>query len=136
MHYGPSAITNTQYQHLASNLIVGERMLPHVFIRAADAQPFNIQDMLPADIRFKLLVFAGDTSDPCAQERLQKFADDLEKPDCFYVRFGGQDPTQVFDLIAISSATKDRADYTDVPPMFRTHWSKYVLRTIEALMND
>ena len=57
VHYGSSVITNTEYQQLASSLIIGERMLPHVFIRAADARPFNIQDMLPADTRFKLLVF-------------------------------------------------------------------------------
>lgn len=129
VQYGASPITNAQHQHLASNLVIGERMLPHVFIRAADAHPFNIQDMLPADTRFKLLVFAGDTGDPCARSRLQKLADELETADSFYVRFGGRDPTQVFDLVTVSSATKERADYTDVPPMCRTHWSKCVLWT-------
>ena len=61
VHYAPSAITNTTHQSHAANLIIGQRMLPHVFVRAADARPFEIQDLLPADTHFKLLVFAGHT---------------------------------------------------------------------------
>lgn len=96
-------------------------MLPHAFIRAADARPFDIQDMLLADTRFKVLVFAGDTSDDRQFSRVQALAESIEKPDSFYKKFGGQ---EVFDIVSISSAGKEKVNYTDMPPLFRTHWSK------------
>ena len=86
-------------------------MLPQVFIGAADGRPFEIQDLLPADTRFKLLVFAGDTSDACQLARVRTLAAAVEHPGSFYAKFGGQDPTQVFDIIVISSATKERVTW-------------------------
>ena len=38
-------------------------MPPQIIIRAADARPFELQDLLPADTRFKVLIFAGDFAD-------------------------------------------------------------------------
>ena len=60
IHYGPSSLVNTKFQAAAANLTIGMRVLPHVFVRAANAQPVEIHDLLPADSRFKILVFAGD----------------------------------------------------------------------------
>lgn len=111
-------------------------MLPHVFIRAADARPFDIQDMLPADTRFKILVFAGNTSDECQFSRLRTLAENIEKPDSFYNKFGVQDPQKVFDIVSISSAGKEKVNYTDMPPVFRTHWSKYVCPVGAGLSDD
>ena len=49
VHYAPSSIINDVNQSLASKLIIGQRILPHVFIRCADARPYELQDLLPAD---------------------------------------------------------------------------------------
>lgn len=125
IHYAPSAVVHVAHQAHAPALVVGQRMRPHVFVRAADARPFEIQDLLPADTRFKVLVFAGDTSDAEQLARVRRLAEDIEQG--FYRRFGGQDPSKVFDVLAICSATKDKVDYTDLPPVFRTHWSKVLL---------
>ena len=126
IHYTPSTIVNTTHQTHAANLVIGQRMLPHVFVRAADARPFEIQDLLPADTRFKVLVFAGDTSDPQQLTRVRDLANAVDGPGGFYRKFGGGDPSKVFDVLSICSATKDKVNYTDLPPVFRTHWSKYV----------
>lgn len=126
VHYPPSAIVSEAYQHLASNLIIGERMLPHVFICAADARPFDIQDFLPADTRFKILAFLGDISNGQQFARMKKLADDIVSPKNFYRKFGSEDPSRVFDIVSIGSGRKDQVNYTDVPLALRTHWSKYV----------
>lgn len=127
IHYAPSAIVATTHQVHAPNLVVGRRMLPHVFVRAADARPFEIQDLLPADTRFKLLVFAGDTSDAAQLGRVRALADAVGAPGGFYRRFGGADPARVFDVLAVCSVGKEKVNYTDLPPLFRTHWSKVLL---------
>lgn len=126
VHYPPSPIVNEAQQELACNLVIGERMLPHVFICAADARPFDIQDFLPADTRFKILAFLGDISNEQQRARVQKLAESLGNPKVFFKKFGGEDPSKVFDIVSIGSGRKHEVNYTDVPLALRTHWSKYV----------
>lgn len=102
-------------------------MLPHVFVRAADGRPYEIQDLLPADTRFKILVFAGDTPNKDQMARVKTLAEALDSSDSFYRRHGGSDPTKAFDILTISSGTKDKVNFTDFPPVLNSHWSKYVV---------
>lgn len=124
VHYAESAIINSAYQSYAANLIIGERVPPQVFICAADARPWDIQDLLLADTRYKLVVFAGDTTDDSQIARLAKLARYFESPASFFRQFGGEDPLKVFDVVTISSAAKERVDFTDIPERLRPHWSK------------
>ena len=88
-------------------------MLPHVFIRAASSQPIEVQDMIPADTRFKILVFAGNISNDSDRTRLQTLASDLCKPENFLRRYGRGDvgKWEVFDVLCFSSGKKDRVGY-------------------------
>lgn len=126
IHYAPSAIVNAAHQSAAAKLIVGQRMPPHVFVRCADGRPYEIQDLLPADTRYKIIVFAGDTPDTRQATRVTKLAEYLDSSANFYRRFGGSDPSKVFEILTISSAPKEKVNYTDVPKALRPHWSKYV----------
>ena len=85
-------------------------MVPHVFVRAGDSHPFNTQDLLPADTRFKILLFGGDISRSEDAARLQKLADALEKPGSFVKRYGrGEDGKwAVFDVLTFSSGKEER----------------------------
>jgi len=47
LQYPVSAIVNPQHQESAEGLIIGRRMLPYIFIRAADVRPLQIHDLLP-----------------------------------------------------------------------------------------
>ena len=109
MHYAPSAVTNPTNQTLATGLIIGQRVPPHVFIRAADARPFELQDLLPADTRFKILVFGGDVTVPEDLARLEATAEEFAREDGFLERFGRgkmcrPGSWKVFDLLCFSSA--------------------------------
>ncbi|KAG2742976.1 hypothetical protein P692DRAFT_20810977 [Suillus brevipes Sb2] len=134
VHYMPSAIVDTIHQSCAPNIIIGERMLPQIFVRAADARPVEIQDMLPADTRFKLLLFVGLlTSEQLTKVR--RFAEELELPTSFLQKYNypAEGKAQsMFDIISITAGHKDDVNFLDVPPTFRTHWSKVLIDDMDV----
>ncbi|KAJ8473756.1 hypothetical protein ONZ51_g7682 [Trametes cubensis] len=129
LRYGSSTIINPEYQTLASGLVVGERVNPQTFIRAADGQPFEIQDLLPADLRFKVLVFGGNISIQGDLGRLKEVAVAMDASESFLRRFGHGD--SVFDVLCFSSAKQETAEYLDFPTFFRPHWSKVFLDDVD-----
>ncbi|KAI1782486.1 FAD binding domain-containing protein [Ganoderma leucocontextum] len=96
IRYKPSQLVNDA-QSIASNLVIGEHTIPHVFIRAASSQPIELQDVLPADTRFKLEVLG----------------EELNKPESFLRRYrrGDSGKWQVFDLVCFNAATKDKVGF-------------------------
>ena len=129
--YGPSQIVNAQYQYVAARLRIGERLAPHTFVRAADGRPFDIQDLCPADTRFRILVFGGDLTIEADRTRLQAAGAEMDKPGSFLKRFGrggarGGD-WRVFEVLCFSSAKADVVDHvgTYIHPVQRWRKSSY-----------
>lgn len=129
IHYGPSMIVNAKHQHCAKNLVVGQRMLPQVFVRAADARPVEIHDLLPADIRFKILIFLGSVEGESRLAEINAFAQELSSSNGFLQKYstGGQTSLCTFDLTTIVAGNKKDINYLSVPQIFRAHWSKVLL---------
>ncbi|KAF5351297.1 hypothetical protein D9758_008005 [Tetrapyrgos nigripes] len=128
VHYEGSVIVNAKHQNIAAHLVTGERVPPQYLLRAADSRPFEIQDLLPSDTRFKILVFTGNTSEPSQLAKLQTLAEELQAPDSFLTKFSpGGKPETLFDIISISSAKKESVVYNALPQLFRSHWSKAFL---------
>jgi phenol 2-monooxygenase len=126
IQYSESSIVDTKHQIFAKNLIIGKRILPQILVRAADARPYELQDLLPADTRFKILVFAGDTTDAVQRTKVEKLAEEMDMPESFLKTYNsGEDRDKVFDILAISSGKKEHVNYTELPELFRSHWSKY-----------
>ncbi|KAG2137579.1 FAD binding domain-containing protein [Suillus bovinus] len=135
VHYGPSVAILDRNQGLASGLAIGERFPPYKFIRAADAGPVEIQDLLPADFRFKLLVFTGDFSDPLQQARVKSMVAIMQKPESFLNRYltpskGSENPR--FDIITISKGRKEGFNFLQFPTLLRSHWSKVFIDDIDV----
>lgn len=127
IQYAQSPIVNPSHQSVARNLVIGQRMLPQMFVRAADARPYELHDMMPADSRFKVLVFAGDTSRQAQRDKVARLAEAMGKPDGFLRRYApGGEVAAMFDIISISSAKKTNVRYNELPELFRPHWSRYV----------
>ena len=112
IRYAPSIIVNDALQAAAAKLIVGERVIPHVFIHAADAKPVNIHDLLPADTRFKILVFVGDVKTETGAGQLRVLAERMQEPSSFLRRFAHGDHSQIFDVLCFTAAERDSVDYT------------------------
>ncbi|KAI9464683.1 FAD binding domain-containing protein [Boletus coccyginus] len=127
VHYTPSAIVDPKHQECAEKLIIGQRMLPQIFVRAADIRPVDIQDMLPADVRFKVLFFVGNLTETRVAE-LNSFAEELRKPSSFLQKYSvNGNISIVFDIITITAGKKEDINYFLVPAFFRPHWSKVLL---------
>ncbi|KAG6336454.1 hypothetical protein ID866_2625, partial [Astraeus odoratus] len=127
VHYAPSAIVNTKHQGCAENLIIGQRMLPQMFIRAADSLPVEIQDLLPADVRYKILVFLG-TLDEARLPEVYALAGELDEPTGFLRRYSPDGQISVvFDIVAIAVGNKNNFNFMTIPELFRPHWSKVLL---------
>jgi len=129
VHYMSSAITNEIHQKYAPHIIIGERMPPQIFVRVADGRPYDIQDMLPSDTRFKLLFFVGYLTEERVRE-LNTLSEEMKNYSCFLQKYGypSEGTTQaMFDIITIMSGDKEDAEFTRVPALLRSHWSKYVL---------
>lgn len=127
VHYDPSVAVLDKNQELASGLVIGERFPPYKFIRAADAWPFEIQDILPSDFRFKLLVFTGDFSDPLQEARVKSMVANVQTPESFLNRYatpGKSSENARFDIITITKGRKEGFEFLQVPTLLRPHWSK------------
>jgi phenol 2-monooxygenase len=116
---------NRAHQCCAENLIIGQRVPPQVIIRAADGRTFELQDLLPADSRFKVLIFAGDINERQQREKINRLAEEMGKPERFLTRLASSSKEEAaFDILSISTTRKEVINYTDIPPLFRSHWSK------------
>jgi phenol 2-monooxygenase len=121
IHYQPSAIVHDANQAAVPGLTVGMRVIPQLVMRAADARPIEVQDLLVADTRFKILVFTGKPEAQLAA--VQAAADALEQA-LDRVLPGVRE--KAVDIIAICIGSIHEMDYNVVPSLLRSHWTKYV----------
>ncbi|RDL31384.1 Uncharacterized protein BP5553_09593 [Venustampulla echinocandica] len=72
--YGNSQITNAKgsTQTLATNLVVGMRFPSAQVVRFCDANAMQLVKALPADGRWRVVIFAGDISEPTIAARLEE----------------------------------------------------------------
>ena len=126
VHYAQSAIVNPKHQSHAQHLVTGQRVPPQMVVRAADGRPYELQDLLPSDTRFKVLVFAGDTLCPNQLSRVHILADDLLGEGGILSRFAPRDLglPAVFDVLTLSMAPLKQMRVGDLPKSLRSHWSK------------
>ncbi|KAG8936055.1 hypothetical protein FRC00_009802 [Tulasnella sp. 408] len=103
IHYQESAIVNSSGQQHAKGLIVGQRLIPSIILRAADCRPYQIQDLTPSDTRFKLIIFGGDLKDPAQKTKLNSLASELDSETGFVKKFtpAGAPFDSVFDILTI-----------------------------------
>ncbi|KIL65347.1 hypothetical protein M378DRAFT_77050 [Amanita muscaria Koide BX008] len=128
IHYPPCAIVDAEHQNYAKNLVVGERVPPQTVIRSADGQPTEVQELLVADTRFKLLVFTGDVLLPGQMKKARKAADELLTEGKGLWKFvpPGKHLSTVFDVLTISK-TKLNMMFNivnDLPRTLNSHWTK------------
>ncbi|KAG2128294.1 FAD binding domain-containing protein [Suillus clintonianus] len=123
VHYDPSIAVNDRNQELASGLVIGKRVPPCKFVRAADGRLVELQDLLPSDFRFKLLIFIGEFGDQLQQARVESMATDMQAPECFLNRYATPGNSR-FDIITISKGRKEVFEFLRLPTLLRSHWSK------------
>jgi len=85
-------------------------------------------------MRFKILIFAGDTTQIAQRIKVEKLAQEMGRPESFLKKYTpGDEWNKVFDILAISSGKKEHVNYTELPKLFRSHWSKYIFPVLRIL---
>ncbi|KAI0036198.1 FAD binding domain-containing protein [Vararia minispora EC-137] len=119
IHYAPSPIVVPDFQRAASHLTIGQRLPPQRLIRGADARAVDIQDLCPADTRFKLFVFTGTN-----RAHQQVLADALNKDGALARRAREKD---MLDVIAVCKGAKATFNWLEIPAALRPSWQKVLL---------
>ena len=118
-------------QHLATGIPVGQRFNSFQVMNQADARPWQLQDLMKSDSRWRVTVFAGDVRDAEQKARIEKLAAHLDKPDSLIHRYTPADRKRdgVFHVLTVHSAPRVEVELHDFPAALRPehdYWSVYV----------
>lgn len=108
-------------QGLATNIKVGMRMPSFQVLNQADARPWQFQQHLKSDGRFRIVVFAGDVKESEQMARVQRLGSTLSSPESFIrkVTPPGKPTNSVIDILAIHSSPRTAVEFFDFPDIFR-----------------
>lgn len=67
-------------QHLATNVPLGKRFPSFKVLNQSDSRPWHLAERLPADGRFRIILFAGNVLSAPQKERIDKFCAALDAP--------------------------------------------------------
>lgn len=123
-------------QELTTGIKLGMRMPSFKVLNQSDARPWHFQEVLRSTGQWRIVVFAGDVSQPAQMERVQKLGSSLAAPDSFIRRFtpAGKRIDSVIEVLTIHSAPRVAVELTDFPEIFRPfderegwdYWKIYV----------
>lgn len=106
-------------QDLAPGIIVGRRLPSHTVERHANGEPVDFAQSFPSDGRYRVVVFAGDISQPNQLRRVEQLSQLLELPKAFLERLDGSaiTPQNVFETVVLHTASRDKVEVADLPPL-------------------
>lgn len=105
-------------QHLAPGIQVGRCIPPQTVERHANGESVDFGKSFPSDGLYRIVVFAGDISQPEQLLRVERFSQVLELPEAFLQRVNGRaiSPRDVFEILVLHSASRDDIEISDLPP--------------------
>ncbi|KAH6954216.1 hypothetical protein DER45DRAFT_646022 [Fusarium avenaceum] len=115
-------------QSLAPNIIMGKRIPSHKVLNQADARPWHLQELLPSNGTWRLLVFAGDLLDQTQFARLSALAEGLNSPDSFINRYKPKEDEKLgslFEILTIHSSPYEKVELLSLPDVFHPYSQEY-----------
>ncbi|KAH8807816.1 FAD binding domain protein [Xylogone sp. PMI_703] len=108
---------------LASNIKVGMRMPSFQVLNQSDARPWQFQELLKSNGRWRVVVFAGDISKPEQFSRINKLGAALAEPKSFLHRFTPvvKKIDTVIEVLTIHSAPRVKVELLDLPEIFHPY---------------
>lgn len=110
-----------------TNVQIGMRMPSHKVLNQSDARPWHLQELLPSNGTWRILVFAGDILDKSQLGRFEALGKGLSSPSSFLKRYAkSKEPwTSVFELITIHSAPRVGVELLSLPDIFHPFSDEY-----------
>jgi len=110
-------------QSLATKVEVGKRIPSYKVLNQSDARPWHLQERLPSNGTWRVLIFPGDISDSTQKQRLDKLGERLGDANSLLKRFT---PTNarydsVIEVLAVHAAPRQSVTIFDFPEVFRPY---------------
>lgn len=140
--YNDSSITSlrTSTQTLAKNLTVGMRFPSTQVVRFCDAKAMHLVKALPADGRWRIVVFAGDIRSPTAAKRLSNLSTYLSFPTgpihTFTPTSAGADVDSFIEPILVLSGPRVEMEQEQIPEVFTPVTGKWKMRDLHKTFVD
>ncbi|KAG9570317.1 phenol 2-monooxygenase, partial [Aureobasidium melanogenum] len=108
-------------QSLATNLEVGKRMPSVKVLNQSDARPSHFQELLKSTGVWRVVLFAGDVSNPGQMQRLHSLGEKLQSSDSFLQRFTpvGARYDSVIEVLTVHAAPRTAVSVLDFPEACR-----------------
>ena len=133
--YKPALLTGpSTHQHLAARLLIGTRFHSMPVTRIGDGKIIQLSEVLTADGRWRVFVFAGLGDDSGATSPVGRLCSYLvESPHSPLRRYTpkGTDFDTVFDVRAVFQQSHHELALTDLPELLFPHKGRYGLRDYE-----
>ena len=107
---------------LATNIPLGMRIPSFKVLNQSDARPWHLQELLPSNGRWRILVFTGDIlSNSDQNKRIQALGQKLAAPESFIRRFTPANKSfdSVIECLAVHSSPRKEVTIFDFPTVFR-----------------
>lgn len=118
-------LTDKTYQSLCPGLEIGKRLPLETMIRVADCRPFDLQDILDADAKWRLLLFVGDPRAPGQEDTIQSLAQYLLSPEGIFGRIGFKTTEDICEIVTIGAFTGDDRFTYELPDPVKADWTRY-----------
>lgn len=107
-------------QEVAKNIKMGMRFPSFQVLNQSDARPWQFQQFLTSDGRFRIVVFAGNILDAAQMKRVQEFGSSLDSPKSFLHRFTptGKKIDSVIEVLTVHSAPRTKVELLDLHEIF------------------
>ena len=118
---GSPIVCKDSVQALASGIKLGKRIPSVKVLSQADARPWHLQERLPSNGSWRVVLFPGDVSQAAQKSRLAGLCEKLSSPTSFLRRFTPPRARydSVIDVLTVHAARRWDVDTFDFPEVLR-----------------
>jgi hypothetical protein len=129
IQYTDRVLTDRTYQNLCPGLEIGKRLPLETMIRVADCRPFDLQDILDADAKWRLLFFVGDPRAPGQEDMIQSLARYYAQFTRDFRRLGFKKTKSICEIVTIGAFTGEDKFTYELPDPVKADWTRYAQAT-------
>ncbi|KAE8152359.1 FAD binding domain-containing protein [Aspergillus avenaceus] len=136
--YDASPITlDMNSENLYRNVVVGMRLPSSQVVRFCDSKPVQLMTTLRSDGRWRIMVFAGDISQPLNKNKLSAIGTYLGSTESPIHRFSPKDaPDSLIEPILIAHGQRHNIQLGDIPECFYPVTGKNRIRDLHKIYFD
>jgi phenol 2-monooxygenase len=110
-------------QSLAPGIEVGKRIPSVKVLNQSDARPWHLQELLPSNGRWRVILFPGDISTPEQRKKLDAVGVAIDDETSFLHRFtpAGSRYDAIFEILTVHNSKRETTTIFDFPEVFRPY---------------